>query len=136
MAAPSRLPGPDRCWADRPSPEDSGRGRIGSGSRPGGTPCSPGQPRTGTARPHRKSAPPVPRGRLATARSRVLPACGSSQSFQPLSQILQDLQNLTIILDDYSTTQSFVVSILPPDREHTSLLGPRKLDFSSREISL
>jgi hypothetical protein len=49
---------------------------------------------------------------------------------------LEDVQNQTIILDDYSTTLCGGVSILPPDREHTSLLGPRKLDFSSREISL
>src|SRR6266700_876360 len=67
MAAPPRLPGPDRCWADRPSPEDSGRGRTGSGSRPGGTPCSPGQPRTGTARPRRKPAPSARSGGTGAA---------------------------------------------------------------------
>src|SRR6266516_3645587 len=40
---------------------------------------------------------------------------------------LEDGQNQTSILDDYSTTLCAVSSILAPDREHASLLGPRKL---------
>jgi hypothetical protein len=49
---------------------------------------------------------------------------------------LEDLQNQTIILDDYSTTLCGGVFILSTDRAHASRLVPRKLDFSSREISL
>src|SRR6266702_2969390 len=117
MAAPARLREPDRRWADRPSPENSGKGRSGSGSRRGGTPCSPGQPRTGTARPRREPAPearsggagaalgaagrshlcawpaqpapPVPRGWLASSGPRVLQAGGSSHASEPLLWFLQ-----------------------------------------------
>jgi hypothetical protein len=46
---------------------------------------------------------------------------------------LEDVQNQTSILDDYSTTLCGILSILAPDREHASLLLQANLDFSSRE---
>src|SRR5207249_9655437 len=85
---------------------------TGSGSRPAGTPCSPGQPRTPMARPgctpapeggsggtgaalgaagrsppgawSAQFAPPVPRGWLAVAPPRVLTAFGRSHPEPPL----------------------------------------------------